>query len=146
MRQPTFAELRRFVETEGWEDKDKRSRKKTGDHHRYTLMLGTGEVLYTRISHGTGAIGDPTLWRHILRNQLQVTEVEFWACVDKGLLPARPQAEGPAGERSALDAKLVRNLIRRVGLSEDDVAAFTKEDAVARWQEFLSSGGQANLE
>lgn len=142
MRLPTFAELRKFVETEGWEDKDRKSRKKTGAHHRYTLTLGTGEVLYTRISHGSGQVGDPNLWRHILRDQLQVTGDDFWACVDRGVKPPRPQPEAPAGERSALDAKLVRNLIRRVGLSEADVAALTREEAIARWQAFLSSGGE----
>jgi len=61
---PTNAELRTFVDTEGREDKDKRSGKKTGDHRRYTLVLKTGEVLYTRISHG---IGSSTTRRSSLR-------------------------------------------------------------------------------
>ena len=48
MRLPTYKQLRRFVEVEGWEDKDKKSQKKTGDHHRYVFTTPKGERLYTR--------------------------------------------------------------------------------------------------
>ena len=40
--------------------------------------------------------------------------------------------------REALDAKLVRNLIRKVGLTEADVAKLTKAEAARHWQEHLA--------
>ncbi len=68
---------------------------------------------------------------------------DFWLCVDKGVLPSRPEppAATPTGE--ALDAKLVRDLIHRVGLSEADIAKLTKAEAVQRWRQYLG-GGAAN--
>lgn len=138
MRKPTYAELRKFVERERWVDKDAKSRKKKGDHHRCTLRLPTGEVLYTRISHGRGEIADDGLWAAILRNELKVTEKEFWACVDDKVLPSRPQPAPPERRGPALDAKLARNLVRRAGLAQGVVAKMTRDEAVAAWQRYLT--------
>lgn len=133
---------RKFVETEGWERKGTaRGSGKTGSHYRYSLTLATGDVLTTRISHGAGQINDPKLVAAILRDQLAVSEEDFWRCVDGGTLPARPQppARTPSGE--ALDAKLARNLIRRVGMTEMEIATLTKAEASARWARYLAEGG-----
>jgi hypothetical protein len=140
MRPLPHSAHRKFVETEGWtETGTARRAGATGDHRRYTLTLVTGDVLATRVSHGPGQMNDPKLVAHILRDQLVVTESDFWACVEDGILPPRPQAEmGPSNE--ALDAKLVRNLIRKVGLTESQIAGLSKSEAVARWQEFLAQG------
>lgn len=134
---PTNAELRKFVDTEGWQDKDKKSGKKTGDHHRYVLALETGEVLYTRVSHGSGGIDDPSLFGQILRTQLRVTREQFWACVKDGVLPPRPAvaAQAPA---NAIDAKLARNLLRKVGLTPADLAGLDQARAVEIWQKHLA--------
>ena len=142
MRPLTHADHRKFVETEGWTKKGTASSsKKTGDHFRYTLTLSTGDVLFTRISHGSGQLDDPKLIGEIFRNQLGVTEEDFYRCVEKGILPPRPQT---IPERSAegLDATLVRNLIRKVGLSQIQVAKMRKAQAVAEWNKYLSEGGK----
>lgn len=141
MRPLSHADHRRFVETEGWQKKGTaRSTKNTGDHHRYTLTLETGDILHTRVSHGSGAISDPNLVAAILREQLQVTEADFYACVNDGTLPPRPSPARPPTPSDGLDAKLVRNLIRKVGLSQSEVAAMDKEQAVAAWTAYLSRG------
>jgi hypothetical protein len=133
---------RKFVETEGWERKGtSRGSGKTGDHYRYNLCLATGDVLTTRVSHGSGQINDPKLIAAIYRDQLAVSEESFWRCVEDGVLPPRPEPPSAAPEGEALDAKLVRNLIRRVGLSEAEIATFTKAEAVRRWEKYLSEGG-----
>lgn len=134
---PTNAELRTFVDNEGWQDKDKKSGRKTGDHHRYTLVLATGDVLYTRISHGSGGVDDPALFAEILRNQLKVTKEQFWACVKDGTLPPRPCA-APAPPANAIDAKLARNLLRKVGLTSADLAGLDQARAVEVWQRYLA--------
>ena len=74
-----------------------------------------------------------SLWRHILRDQLQVDEADFWAGVHDGVKPQRGLPQPPA---EALPADLVHLLIARVGLDETEVAAMSKQDAVARLQRY----------
>lgn len=138
MKLPTYADLRKFCETEGWEDKDKLARKPKGDHHRYVLTLANGEQLYTRISHSSGRIGDSDLWRNsILKVQLRVTERQFWDCVEKRLLPIRPE-QAPTQRREGPSAQLVWNLINKAGLPEKKVASMSKEQVVAAWNDYLT--------
>jgi len=69
-----------------------------GDHERYTLTLADGDVLYTRISNGRGQYDDDAaLITMILRVQFRVTEADFWACVERGVLPPRLAPEQPRG-------------------------------------------------
>lgn len=142
MRPLTHAAHRKFVETEGWEKKGTATgKKKSGDHHRYTLRLATGDILYTRVSHGTGQLDNPNTVAAVFRIQLEVTEDDFWSCVDNGVLPPRPQPDKPKTPADSLDAPLMRNLIRKVGLSITDVAKLTKDEAVKIWQDHLTAGG-----
>ena len=55
------------------------------------------------------------MWSHILRDQLDVTEDEFWKCIQDGILPKRGTPDVPT---QALPADLVYLLINRVGLGE----------------------------
>ena len=138
MRLPTFKELRRFVEIEGWENKDKLSKKKTGDHFRYLFTTPMGDRLYTRISHGVGQINSRELFAAILREQLQIDEKQFWNAVDKKVKPTRPTL---APDRSAgvLDGKLARNLITKVGMKPESLVEISSEEAVSIWEKWLSS-------
>ena len=138
MRLPTYKELKRFVEIEGWEDKDEKSKKKKGDHHRYTFTTPMGEILFTRISHGSDQIQDPDLFAHILRDQLCIDEDQFWRAVDKGLKPSRlsPLHIEQVG---AIEAKLARNLINKVGMRPDELVGIDQQGAVGIWQEWLAS-------
>jgi hypothetical protein len=102
------------------------------------LVLTDGRILRTRISHpvdrscyGSG------LWQHILRDQLQVTEAEFWACVKHEVKPDRGEPEAPP---DALPLDLVHLLVTRVGLSETEAANFTKPEAIARLERFWTEG------
>lgn len=139
----SHADHRTFVETEGWENKGTaRGTGRTGDHHRYTLALANGDVLYTRVSHGPGGIDDPGLVRHILRDQLRVSDEDFYRCVRDGVLPPRPQPAVPPRPAEGIDAKLMRNLVRKVGLSAGQIAAMSKAEAVKAWQDYLAGGGR----
>jgi hypothetical protein len=79
----------------GWLDLAARGR--TGTHYvTYELGLPDGRILRTRISHPVdrNAYGS-SLWSHILRDQLGVSEEEFWACVRDGIKPDRGVPEAP---------------------------------------------------
>jgi hypothetical protein len=133
------ADHKKFVEVEGWMKKGTANAAgKTGNHYRYSLRLTTGEILYTRVSHGSGTINDSSLVALILREQLRVSEEDFYRCVNDGTLPPRPAPENLGVPSEGLDAKLVRNLINKVGLSQSEVAAMSKAEAVEKWLHFLS--------
>jgi hypothetical protein len=77
------------------------------------------------------------MWKYILRDQLDVDEPEFWSCVRDGAKPARGTPPPPA---EALPADLVYMLLSRVGLNEAEVAALSKDEAIARLQRFWTDG------
>jgi len=129
----------KFVQTEGWTQK--LARGKTGDHFRYFLALADGRILYTRVSHGSGAINDPALIAVILRGQLEVTEDAFWACVEEGTLPPRPNSDVQIEREERLDYTLVRNLMGKIGLTERYVSSLNQEQALRWWAEYLEDAG-----
>ena len=139
MRLPTYKELLRFLAVEGWEDKDSKSGKSKGDHHRYLFTTPMGERLYTRVSHGRGEVRNVGLFTHILQHQLQIDEEQFWSAVDRGIEPKRPMPS-PQPQRSGIEHKLVKNLITKVGMSPKDLINLDSVDAVTIWNEWLSSG------
>jgi hypothetical protein len=140
MRPLPHAAHRKFVETEGWDRKGKARRPgATGDHFRYTLTLANGDVLSTRVSHGSGQLDNQKVVAHVLRDQLAVSEDDFWRCVKDGVLPPRPRPPQVDAGRPPLDAKLVRNLLRKVHLSQDEVAAMTPAEAVSAWDRWLTA-------
>lgn len=67
---PTFKELRRYCEADGWE------LYKETDHYFYRKRLPNGDLLRTKVSKGTGEIKGH-LWQKILKKQLCTTQEEF---------------------------------------------------------------------
>jgi hypothetical protein len=104
----------------------------------YEFILPDGSTLRTRISHPPDRtdIG-PALWSHILRDQLRVSEAEFWSCVRDG---THPQRAGGRDTRASLPAELAYLLIHRVGLSDDEVAEMSRDEAVARLDKYWTNG------
>jgi hypothetical protein len=136
--QPTRADHERFCRTEGWRlVRDARGR--TGTHHRtYELDLPDGRILRTRVSHPPDRTDyGPSLWQHILRDQLAVTVEQFWRCVRDGVTPGRTVPAVPEG---AVPAEVIHLLLTKVGLSEAAVAAMTREQAVARLNRYWTDG------
>ena len=135
---PRRADHEKFCQAEGWQPvRDARGR--TGTHHvTYELELHDGRILRTRISHPVDRSSyGQRIWSHILRDQLCVDQETFWACVRDSFKPNRGAPESPPG---ALPADLVNLLLRRVGLSEAEVATMTKAEAIARMQHYWASG------
>ena len=135
---PTREAHEAFCTIEGWQPA-RNARGKSGTHHvTYELQLHDGRILRTRISHPVNreAYGE-NLWGHILRDQLDVDQAAFWACVQERKKPDRGAPEPPA---QALPADLVHLLLTRVHLSEAEVAAMSKDEAIARMQKYWATG------
>jgi hypothetical protein len=104
----------------------------------YELHLPDGRVLRTRISHPVDRSNyGANLWSHILRDQLCISEDEFWSCVREGAKPDRGVPELPV---EALPAELVHLLITRVGLAGPEVALMTKAQAIDRLKRYWTEG------
>lgn len=136
--QPTREDHERFCQGEGWQ-RVRDARGRSGTHHvTYESGLPDGRTLRTRISHPIDRTSyGPSLWSHILRDQLDVDEAAFWACVQDKVPPGRGMPAMPAG---ALPADLFQLLRSRVGLSEAEVLAMTKEQAIARLHAYWIDG------
>lgn len=136
--QPTRDDHDRFCRTEGWR-RVHDARGRTGTHHvTYERDLPDGRVPRTRVSRPVDRTDyGANLWRHILRDQLEVTEEEFWACVRARTAPNRGAR---TTTREALPAEVVHLLIYRVGLTESEVAALGREEAIARLHRYWSEG------
>jgi hypothetical protein len=107
----------------------------TGTHHvTYELALADSRILRTSISHlpDRSTFG-PSVWHHILREQIDVTEAEFWACVQDGIRPSRGKSEPP---KEPIPLEIVQLLILRVGLSESELAELTRDEAIARLNKY----------
>lgn len=136
--QPTRKDHESFCHVERWR-RVRDARGRTGTHHiTYELDLDDGRVLRTRISHPVDRTGyGQSIWKHILRDQLDVDEPAFWSCVQHGVKPTRGTPEPPT---EALPADLVYMLISRVGLGESEVAAMSKDEAIVRLQRYWNEG------
>jgi hypothetical protein len=137
--QPTRKDHYAFCQIEQWRQvRDARGR--TGTHHAtFELELPDGRTLRTRVSNPADRTDyGPSMWRHILRDQLEVDDAVFWSCVRDCVKPPRGGPTPPS--QASLPAELVYLLISRVGLAETEVAAMSKNDAVARMQQFWSEG------
>jgi hypothetical protein len=109
-----------------------------GHHVTYELRLSDGTILRTRISHPVNKqTHGAHLWRTILRDQLVVTEDEFWACVTDKQLPNRGEDEDVTPDEG-LPAALAYQLIHAVGVSDDEVKTMTLEQALACMTEHWS--------
>lgn len=140
MPQPTHRQLRRFCEIDGWEE-TKSARGKTPDHYRYRKVLGDGQILRTKVSHGSGSIEDPRMWARIWKEQLGLTsEQQFWEALQSGEAAARHDVASTA-EPEHVPRELFWQLVHRVGLTEREAAALSKEEAVQRMSDFWLSGG-----
>jgi hypothetical protein len=134
----TRADHEAFCRADGWEPKrDARGRAGAGDHVRYRLRLSDGRVLNTKISRPVdGTTYGEDLWRTILREQLQVTEEQFWACVNEG---TRPEREIPSEPNLAetIPANVV-HVLQANGLTDAEITALGRDGAIKRAQAIWS--------
>lgn len=137
MPQPRPSDIQRFCQIDGWEETFGATGRR-GNHRRYRKFLDDGRILRTRVSHGDDEIGDPSLWRHIWRDQLGLaSEDVFWDVLATGQAVDRSAAP-PTPSGPSLPAWLVNKLIREVGLAPEEVAALSEHEAREQLNEFYS--------
>ncbi|TMK78528.1 MAG: type II toxin-antitoxin system HicA family toxin [Actinobacteria bacterium] len=131
MRTPTWGEIERFCRIDGW-----RELRRT-DHVFFEKVLADGTVLRTHRSFSGGKTISPGRFKAILRNQLQVSEGDFWAALKNEEPAARPSE--PPAEEAPIPAYLVRVLKGELHLSEDEIAALSSEEAKRRVDDHWST-------
>lgn len=129
------ADHHRFVTQEGW-------RPVPSTHHEtFELTLMDGRVLRTRISRPPDRTTyGPRLWAHVLRDQLCVTEDEFWTCVRDGVRPDRRPHAPPEDPPATIPIEVAELLVARVGLRREDLVGLSREQAIARLNTYWSTG------
>lgn len=129
----TYGNHRAFVTVEGWERAGE-----LGGHINYLLRVNPPfAVLRTGISHGSNGTEyfDPGITSTIVHQQLQVTQAEFWACVNERKPPERRSDGYSVGLRGPEDAppppqnpRLLRELEREFGESPVEVAGMSDRE------------------
>jgi hypothetical protein len=133
LKLPTQNEIRKFLNVDGW------NREEGSGHETYIKILENGNYLRTHVSRTSRKWpSDPNLWRRILREQLAVTEEEFWAAVDQRVPPCRSTALLSSQDVEAIPGWLIESLRRTVGLGNDVIASMSPEEARAAWDHFCS--------
>jgi len=100
-----------------------------------------GRLLRTRISRPPDRTTyGARLWAHVLRDQLQVTERAFWACVRDGVMPDRREPPATDGRASTIPFEVAELLIGRVGLRREDLVGMSRADAIERLNTYWATG------
>lgn len=129
---PTRTDHEKFCKVEGWTSVRNARGKKAIHHVTYELPMPDGSILRTRVSHPVDRSDyGPGLWSHTLRDQLKVSEDEFWDCVNNGVRPARGAPQVPS---HSLPADLVHQLVVKFRVPEVEVASMDKEQVVSLLQ------------
>ena len=135
---PTRQDHLRFCQIEGWRQVRSAVGKRSAHRETYELELASGSILRTRISRPADRSGyGPSLWSHILRDQLQVSADEFWRCVRHGTRPDRGAPTTPTG---AIPTELLYLLKDRVGLTDEQLAQMNKQAAIERIDQYWATG------
>ena len=128
-----------FCRHESWQEVRNATAGRVSHHITFELPLDDGRILRTRISHPPGKqTYGAGLWKRILRDQLDVDETAFWACVNDKIVPQRG---APPPPRQGIPVELYRLLTGKAGLSETTVRAMSRAEAIAAAQAFWAQGG-----
>ncbi|WP_458690361.1 cytotoxic translational repressor of toxin-antitoxin stability system [Nocardia tengchongensis] len=108
-----------------------------GHHSTWELPLPDGRILRTRISRPMDNTDyGSKMWCQILKDQLEVSEAQFWGCVNDRIRPERTSGTVTIPDREPIPLGVVEKLIRLVNLAPEEIAQLTKDQAVARLNQF----------
>ncbi|MDP3209330.1 MAG: cytotoxic translational repressor of toxin-antitoxin stability system [Rhodoglobus sp.] len=119
-----------FCVIERWELVRGSTGKPVQHHRTYELVVPSGEILRTRISKPVDRTTySASMWSAILRDQLKVTNAEFWDCVQNKSLPDRGGTVAVSNPR-ALPLHLLNELIERLGMAPEEAIELTLDEAL----------------
>ncbi len=111
---PTWGEIERFLQADGWTRLRASSRGGPGQRHIFfEKLLDSGELLQTHISHSRQGGPSPGRFGLILREQIKVSRAQFWQALSSGEPVARPapvDAEQPLEHEAWVIAVLAGEL------------------------------------
>ena len=126
--EPTRKDHQQFCLNEGW-TQVRNAVGKAGHQVTFELTLADGQILRTRISHPPNRQSyGPSIWAHILREQLRVSEDEFWTCVREKKVPQRGRGEPTM---PSIPAGVVAQLLSH-GVEESEVRLMSRAEAIDR--------------
>jgi hypothetical protein len=123
---PSWGHIDAFCAADGW------TQCRTTDHVHWEKVLPDGSVLKTHRSLASNKVIKPNRFHLILREQLQVSQKQFWEAINTGSPVERPVILDDAPPE--YPAWVVWGL-KKYGYTEDDVRKMTPEDAEALLQE-----------
>lgn len=125
-----------FCVVEGWELVHGSTGKPVRHHRTYELVIPPGEILRTRISNPVDRTTySSSMWSAILRDQLKVTNDEFWDCVQNRVFPDRG-GKTPEHNPKALPLHLLTELVERVGMTPEQAIELTLDEALQRMNDY----------
>ncbi len=88
---PTWGEMEKFLQADGWTRLPPPSRGGSGQRHIFfEKLLDSGELLQTHISHSRRGRPSPGRFGVILREQIKVSRAQFWEALSSGEAVRRP--------------------------------------------------------
>ncbi len=88
---PTWGEIEKFLQIDGWTRLPASSRGGSGQRHIFfEKLLDSGELLQTHISHSRRGGLSPGRFGLILREQIKVSRAQFWQALSSGEPAVRP--------------------------------------------------------
>lgn len=120
-RTPSWRQIEEFCQIDNW------TVVRETDHRFFQRVLPSGEVLETHTSFASGKAMSQGRFAAILRTQLKVTRKQFWEALRSGRPVERPAPVEPEGPKHRL--YVVQVLTRELGMSENEIANLTVEEA-----------------
>ena len=127
MRTPGWSEVEAFCRIDGWEEV---SGGRSPDHRYYRLVLDDGAVLETRVSHSSKKTMSQGRWRAILRDQLGVSDEDFWKSLRDKKPVERPSRHPLEAEIEQIPLWAAELLTARLGMSLADIARLGRDRAI----------------
>jgi hypothetical protein len=106
-------------------------------HRFFQKILADGSVLETHTSFSSTKTMSPGRFRGILRDQLRVTEDQFWQVLQTGQ-PAQRPAPAPVAQQTEHPAWVVRVLKQELHMTEEEIARLGRDEAAQLVQAYWS--------
>ncbi|MGH7640445.1 MAG: hypothetical protein ACREOL_05995 [Candidatus Dormibacteria bacterium] len=103
---------------------------RSADHRYYRLTLDDGTALETRVSHSSKKSISAGRWKAVLRDQLQVSDEDFWTALRRKQPVPRPSQPPKESEIEQVPLWAADVLSSRLKLTPAQIAQLGRERAI----------------